>query len=451
MVGFFLADRIKTKRWYLYLLGVPLGLVAIWVTGTYYNGTRMPNGISPIYTSWYQSLMATFFIATLLGGYLFVRFVRRDRLSEDNSSMKEFAESVSTDAEWWIYFEGEVLDKSYSLEDLVDLKLFNEDLMVCRVGKEEWVEAKNDPLLEGLFDRKENESQSEKPGLKTTRNILVGCVVIQIVVVAWGGILPVGTSDSPGESPPETVRMVQSTASDTSAREFDWNKKFLCDPPLFAGEDDRKRIKAKKNVAFDFETFIEALEEKWKHQGTIKAFVEAGITKKKEKRKLHDTKFEKVSILSAIASNNGYRPIVDELLSCQTTWYSLEISPLHFSAYHGHLKMIRKLLKHGLSPNLVAKTRMTPLHYAVLGDNPKIVKILLKAGAFLDTKRYRRSVRPPVEFAEKNGSRRIIELVRQHRPDPSSEPARSGFNLESDRICDVSYYDKKTERSRDRF
>ena len=66
---------------------------------------------------------------------------------------------------------------------------------------------------------------------------------------------------------------------------------------------------------------------------------------------------------------------------------SEQVTPLHISAHHGHLKAVQQLLAHGAS--LSKKVRLsdfTPLLYAVLGGHIMIVQYLVEQGASLSDK-----------------------------------------------------------------
>lgn len=57
------------------------------------------------------------------------------------------------------------------------------------------------------------------------------------------------------------------------------------------------------------------------------------------------------------------------------------ISPLHQAARHGHVTVVRQLIKLGADVNLANRWGLTPLHYAVRAGQQPVVDLLLQYGA----------------------------------------------------------------------
>ncbi|NOS72994.1 MAG: ankyrin repeat domain-containing protein [Methyloglobulus sp.] len=60
---------------------------------------------------------------------------------------------------------------------------------------------------------------------------------------------------------------------------------------------------------------------------------------------------------------------------------SLGEAPIHIAAWKGSVTDLSWLLENGADVNQPSEFKMTPLHYAYMGDKPENIKVLLKAGA----------------------------------------------------------------------
>ncbi|MFH1071417.1 MAG: ankyrin repeat domain-containing protein [Candidatus Glassbacteria bacterium] len=62
------------------------------------------------------------------------------------------------------------------------------------------------------------------------------------------------------------------------------------------------------------------------------------------------------------------------------------ITPLHFAAEHGTKKIVEILLKYGADVNSRTSYDVTPLHFAAQSGDIEIAKLLLSRGAMIDAK-----------------------------------------------------------------
>ena len=90
-----------------------------------------------------------------------------------------------------------------------------------------------------------------------------------------------------------------------------------------------------------------------------------------------------------IAADEGYRPLIEAIAANQTP-------------------IVQILLEHGADPNRLA-AGLTPLEFAIQGNNPEAVKLLLQAGATVKPA----SGRNLLAAAQRQGNAQIIELIRQ--------------------------------------
>ena len=96
---------------------------------------------------------------------------------------------------------------------------------------------------------------------------------------------------------------------------------------------------------------------------------------------------------------------------------------LHMAALHGDIEGAQFLLQHGADPNSTTVARgNTPLHYAVMGDQPGVTLVLLQGGA--NPEAPDRQGITPLQSARGNGSydvaRVMSEWLRGSRTLPES-------------------------------
>jgi len=82
-------------------------------------------------------------------------------------------------------------------------------------------------------------------------------------------------------------------------------------------------------------------------------------------------------------------------------------SPLHVTAFHGHVAATQQLLKSGASVNDQVNGGATPLHYASIAGHVAVAKLLLEAGAKLDLRDRRGAT--PLEVAS---CERMVQFLR---------------------------------------
>ena len=85
--------------------------------------------------------------------------------------------------------------------------------------------------------------------------------------------------------------------------------------------------------------------------------------------------------------------------------------PLAVAAEHGHLDVVKILLKAGASPDWCCCSCVTALHYAIRGGYPKVVARLLEAGA--DPGIPYDGELPTLELARRSGNPEIVRLVEE--------------------------------------
>ncbi len=86
-----------------------------------------------------------------------------------------------------------------------------------------------------------------------------------------------------------------------------------------------------------------------------------------------------------LAASNGHADVIEVLLNNRADPNDVvrdaRMTALHFAALHDHLDAAKVLLAAGAEPNTVNNTGYTPLHIAVLRNDPDMVELLLTKGA----------------------------------------------------------------------
>jgi ankyrin repeat protein len=85
------------------------------------------------------------------------------------------------------------------------------------------------------------------------------------------------------------------------------------------------------------------------------------------------------------------------------------LTPLHWAAARGHVKMARLLIAEGASINTQDRSRLTPLHWAAANGQLEVVKVLLKNHADTDT--FDPSGNTAYNLAVQNGHTEVAKLL----------------------------------------
>jgi len=67
-------------------------------------------------------------------------------------------------------------------------------------------------------------------------------------------------------------------------------------------------------------------------------------------------------------------------------WLQSGLTPLHVSAFMGHMNIAMFLLQSGANPNYQTARGETPLHLATRANQTDIIRVLLRHGAHVDAK-----------------------------------------------------------------
>ena len=82
-------------------------------------------------------------------------------------------------------------------------------------------------------------------------------------------------------------------------------------------------------------------------------------------------------------------------------------TPLHWAALGSNVKIVRVLLKHGADPNAKDKYGWTPLHSVALMGRVDVVKIMLEHGA--DPRIADKEGHIPLDYAKDSAIRSLLE------------------------------------------
>ncbi len=86
-----------------------------------------------------------------------------------------------------------------------------------------------------------------------------------------------------------------------------------------------------------------------------------------------------------------------------------ENTPLHVSAYHGYLDIVKLLIASGSEVNFRNRRKQTPLHLAVLNGHVEVIKYLLDKGADINT--VENEGGSPISWAAYTGQSKIVKLL----------------------------------------
>lgn len=410
LVGAGTAYGLSSMYWYLYVLLVPLVLNIKRIFFAMLNEMKTPLGQSILYTDWFQSLGLMLFIASLAGGSLYNflnKFVNSSSLPSSPSFKPE-----PIDQEWWVYFEGDVIDKKFSRRELINLELFNEDLQVCREGEDSWARVVDDPLLSKFVGTTEETSTSNKL-LETHHYILIGLVLL------LG--LTVGLKDD--KTVDKQVKKASKTSTEKKSKEvtddgqFRLETELLCDPPSRTKRKGREKL-ANKGIKYSFNSFYKAVENK--NESVANIFAQLGIINGRKTMELYDKEVHAATILHHRAAQ-GDHPIVDNLINCypdeapEAEFGNSPITPMHFAAYSGNTEIAKKFLANGWRINFrYEQTTRDPLHYAIIGKNQEMVELLLRAGAKVDPPKDTSAVKTPMDLALSHSGTELVSLLDRH-------------------------------------
>ena len=112
-------------------------------------------------------------------------------------------------------------------------------------------------------------------------------------------------------------------------------------------------------------------------------------------------------------------------------------SPLHYAVVDADAKLVIKLLASGLDPGAADDDGWTPLHFAVQNGSSEILQLLLEAGAAVDPcdKHGNTPLSNAVfNYDEEDGT--IIKLLRANGANPRIKNAYGVSPLELARSCD---------------
>ena len=96
-------------------------------------------------------------------------------------------------------------------------------------------------------------------------------------------------------------------------------------------------------------------------------------------------------------------------------------TPLHWAAFHGHLDVVRTLIKNGANPNVHTKDGYTPLRDAAYRGHTEVVRFLLEAGARVEESDKRGAT--PLHWVGHGGRAAVAKLLLQAGASPLNEDA----------------------------
>ncbi|UOX38540.1 ankyrin repeat containing protein [Finch poxvirus] len=118
-----------------------------------------------------------------------------------------------------------------------------------------------------------------------------------------------------------------------------------------------------------------------------------------------------IDLHSAVAFD--YREVVTNILKSGYNVNSINsdgLSPLHYAVIFGRKHMLKLLCKYPIDIDITShKDKYTPLHYAVICNNIWCVKFLLIRGA--DVNKKDSSMRTPIYYAALSGNRKIMDCL----------------------------------------
>lgn len=88
---------------------------------------------------------------------------------------------------------------------------------------------------------------------------------------------------------------------------------------------------------------------------------------------------------------------MDSKLSIDCTSFEQKLTPLHQAAYHGKLSTVKILLAAGANVNTKSNTNTTPLHMASVKNHKKVIEYLIKNNAIVDAQDNHK--RTPLHYA----------------------------------------------------
>jgi hypothetical protein len=121
---------------------------------------------------------------------------------------------------------------------------------------------------------------------------------------------------------------------------------------------------------------------------------------------------------------------------------SMEITALMSQAQRGTLKAMKWLLDNGANINLQSTNGFTPLHWAVLSNNPEKVDFLLHQG--VDESIYNKNGETPLELAKKTNKNEVIDLLEKKNIESGDFVAQSGYFAVPNTVYDVVVIDRKS-------
>lgn len=406
LVGMGVAHGIQSGFWYLYVLAVPGILAFKRFTMALWDGSETPMGHFIYATEPYQSLILTLFITSLLGGYLY-EVIYGSEITSDNDSEEELTPE-RIDQKWWIYFDDEVLERTYSRRELVNLALFDEDLLVCRAGDEDWVKVKEDPLL--------NDFLPEDDGVKWRFKFSPALKILVALLFLHGSVLAISSNELEFPHRESHLAVTKDKASDSSENQSGKASGFdECDPPEKIRKEARKWLN-KMNYDMEFMTVTSLFDKESIPRKILNKYVRAGLFTVKQNWKLHNKVYKNVTVLHLVSSVE-YHPFLERALKCidPNVAGGKGVRPLHFAAFYNHDEVVKKLIESGADVNVSTKRELTPVDMTLLTNSPESLEILVDNGADLE---FEYSLSPfrktPLEKAKRSRRDAVLSILRKN-------------------------------------